>query len=321
MRSFRFTALKLLVASSLALGLSPAQADYPLTVEHAQGSVTLEQAPKRVAVFDLATLDTLDALGVEVAAVPGQVGPAHLKTFQDEKYARVGTLFEPDYAALQALQPDLIIIAGRSRAAHDKLSELAPTLDLTTATTESFVEGVRGNLQLLGEIFDKEDRAEQLDSELQQALAQVQQKTEGQSSLTLFTINGRIATHAPGERFGMLYELFGTRSTAEASATLPRGQQRPAPDSAEAKQLQAAQRAGLEKALAQQPDWLVVLDRGAATGGEGQAQDTLANDEAVAASQAWQQGKVYYLEPATWYTATGGYQGLINTLKDFGDKL
>ena len=74
-------------------------------------------------------------------------------------------------------------------------------------------------------------------------------------------------------------------------------------------------------ALAQQPDWLVVLDRGAATGGEGQAADTLGQDTAVAATDAWKQGKVYYLDPAAWYTATGGYQSLMETLQEFGGKL
>src|SRR5690606_4463323 len=110
MRILRSAALQLSTALALLLMLSTAHAAYPLTVEHAQGSVTLEQVPTRVAVFDLATLDILDALGVEVAAVPEQTGPDHLKKFQHEKYAKVGTLFEPDFAALQALHRDFIII-------------------------------------------------------------------------------------------------------------------------------------------------------------------------------------------------------------------
>lgn len=87
--------------------------------------------------------------------MPQQVGPAHLQLYRGDSDTQVGTLFEPDYAALQALQPDLIIIAGRSRAAHDQLSELAPTIDLTSATTDSFVDGLRSNLQRLGEIFER----------------------------------------------------------------------------------------------------------------------------------------------------------------------
>ncbi|CEA04363.1 iron compound ABC transporter substrate-binding protein [Pseudomonas saudimassiliensis] len=320
MRFLAFAALPLSLALSVLMTFSAAHAAYPLTIEQPQGSVPLEQVPTRVAVFDLAMLDTLAALGVEVAGVPAQVGPAHLQAFQDDRYARVGTLFEPDYAALKALQPDLIIIAGRSRAAYAQLAEVAPTLDLTLSP-DAFVDGMRANLQQLGTIFEKQQEAQQLEAELQQALHDVQQKTRGLSSVTLFTINGRVMTHAPGERFGMLYELLGTQSTAEAGEAAPRGQARPEAGSAQALKLQQAQRTRLDQALAQQPDWLVVLDRGAATGGEGQAAETLGQDAAIAATQAWQQGKVYYLDPAAWYTATGGYQSVMKTLQEFGGKL
>ena len=118
----------------------------------------------------------------------------------------------------------------------------------------------------------------------------------------------------------MLYELLGTSATAETGEAMSRDA-RPEPGSPEAQRLQEAQRARLEQALAKQPDWLVVLDRGAATGGEGQARETLGQDAVVAASKAWQEGRVYYLEPATWYTATGGYQGVMTTLKEFAEAL
>ena len=40
----------------------------PVTIETATGPVELEAAPETVAVYDMAALDTLDALGVPVAA-------------------------------------------------------------------------------------------------------------------------------------------------------------------------------------------------------------------------------------------------------------
>lgn len=320
MSFFRPSAMRLLLACGLLLAFSAAHAAYPLTVRHVQGNLTLTEAPKRVAVFDLATLDTLDALGVEVAGVPQLSGPAYLKKKYDgQEYARVGTLFEPDYAVLEVLKPDLIIIAGRSRGTYEKLSAIAPTLDLSIAA-DSFVEGIRGNLRLLGKVFEREQQAERLDGELQQALAAVQDKSRGLSSLTLFTVNDNLALHAPGERFGMLSEVLGTRSVVEPVEALAR-QARPEPDSPEARALRERQQARLQAALAQQPDWLIVLDRGAATGGEGKAAQTLGNHAGVAAATAWRQGKVFYLDPATWYIATGGYQGLLKTLKDFSAAL
>ena len=48
----------------------------PVTVKHASGETTLKDTPKKIVVFDLATLDNLDALGVEIAGVPSGVKPA-----------------------------------------------------------------------------------------------------------------------------------------------------------------------------------------------------------------------------------------------------
>ena len=47
------------------------------------------------------------------------------------------------------------------------------------------------------------------------------------------------------------------------------------------------------------------------------AAQTLAAHPGIAASTAWTEGRVFYLDPATWYIATGGYQGLMKTLEDF----
>lgn len=302
---------------ALLMLCASAQAGYPLAIEHAQGTLTLDEAPKRVAVFDLGVLDTLDALGIAVAGVPQMVGPAYLKTrYEAREAVNIGTLFEPDQAALERLKPDLIIIGGRSSNQFEMLATLAPTIDLSIAP-DQFLAGVRSNIKVLGEIFDKQGQAAQLDAELRQELAAVHTKTAGQSSLTLFTINDALILHAPGERFGMLSEVLGTRSVVETvdPASVPQG--RPAPDSPEARELRERQRVRLQAALKEQPQWLVILDRGAATGGEGKGVETLGKHAGIAASPAWQQGKVFYLEPATWYIATGGYQGLMRTLKDF----
>ncbi|MFI8979963.1 siderophore ABC transporter substrate-binding protein [Ectopseudomonas khazarica] len=306
-----------LVAAFALLALASAHGAYPLTVNHAQGGLTLNEAPKRIAVFDLATLDTLDALGVSAAGVPQMAGPEYLKdTYAGREVVNVGTLFEPDYAALEALRPDLIIIAGRSSGAYAKLAQLAPTLDLSIAP-DAFLAGVRQNLRMLGDIFDRQARAARLDAELQQALAATHEKSQGLATLTLFTVNDALMVHAPGERFGMLAEVLGTTSVAPPvdPASLPQG--RPAPGSPEAMQLRERHKARLAAALQAEPDWLVILDRGAATGGEGKAAQTLAAHPGIAASTAWTEGRVFYLDPATWYIATGGYQGLMKTLEDF----
>ena len=66
------------------------------------------------------------------------------------------------------------------------------------------------------------------------------------------------------------------------------------------------------------PDWLFVLDRGAAIGEEGQAAKDVLNNPLVAETNAWKKGQVVYLVPET-YLAAGGAQELLNASKQVAD--
>lgn len=188
--------------------------------------------------------------------MPQLSGPAYLKAkYAARETTNIGTLFEPDFAALAALKPDLIIIAGRSAGQFEKLSALAPTIDLSIAPGQ-FLAGVQANLQQLGAIFDKEKQAAKLAAALGQELTALHAKTAGQSSLTLFTIKDALMPHAPGERFGMLNEVLGTRAVVEAVDPATQPKARPAAGSAEAKQQKEQQNARLDAALKAQPQWL-----------------------------------------------------------------
>lgn len=286
----------------------------PLSIQHAQGETVLPASPQRAAVFDLGVLDTLSALGVEVAGVPQGAWPDHLMRHSDR--TRIGTLFEPDYQALETLNPDLIIVAGRSRSDFEKLGAVAPTIDLSTSPGD-FVADARRNLRTLGRIFDREAQAELLDAELGLALAGLRALgAEAGTALVLFVIGDNIAMHAPGERFGMIHEFTGMPSVLPPADPSTGGGGRPEAGSPEAQARRDHQQARLAQALSAEPDWLFVLDRGAATGGEAGAAAALARHPLVAASTAWRTGKIYYLDPPTWYVATGGYTGLLRTAID-----
>ncbi|MFN3881433.1 MAG: siderophore ABC transporter substrate-binding protein [Nitrincola lacisaponensis] len=300
-----------LLTGSLLLGVWSFAQAFPVILEHAQGETTLNSQPARVAVFDLAALDFLMALEIEVAGVAGASWPDYLEHYSDTGLVSVGTLFEPDFDALAELEPDLIIIGRRTQPAYEALSDIAPTLDLTLENGD-FVTGFRRNLALLGEAFAVQSKAEALDAAFVDALAQLQSQVDG-SALTLFTVNNNIIINAQSDRYGMLHELTGLPSVAppaESEVAV-----RPEPGSPEALALAEQREARLQVALAAEPEWLFILDRGAATGGEGQAEQTLAEHPAVAASAAWQAGRVFYLDPPTWYVATGGYLGTMDTLE------
>ncbi|WP_167351925.1 siderophore ABC transporter substrate-binding protein [Vibrio natriegens] len=288
---------------------------YPLDIEHAQGVTKIEKQPSRVVVFDLASLDTMDALGVSAVGVPDTLFPSYLIRYTDKQFAKVGTLFKPDFAAIKAINPDLIIVAARSRSAYPDLSQIAPTIDLSIDPS-NFEVGVKQNLTTLGAIFNKEQQANKLSTDLTQSLKSLKsQGSEQGSSLVLFTIKDNVILHAPGDRFGMLYDLTGLSAVVEPSSE-QKPKSRPKAGSEEAKAAKLLREQKLKQALENNPEWLIVLDRGAATGGEGQAEQTLAAREAITQTSAWKSGQTYYLNPTNWYIATGGYQSVSLTLAE-----
>lgn len=295
----------------------------PVIIEHAQGRASFETAPSKTVVFDLATLDNLQALGVPVAAVPNAKFPAFLKQFADERYAKVGSLFEPDYDAVKALKPDVIIVAGRSSKAYAKLSEIAPTIDLSTST-DHFVADVQRNLATLGQLYGRQEKAAALSIKLKTSLDQLHAKSrKAGNALMLFAVNGNVNAQAPGARFGIVYEVLGLSSVLpheaprEEAAEAPR----PAADSPEAAARKEKQLAALAMTLKSDPQWLLVLDRGAATGGAAAASETLTKIESVRESKAWKAGRVFYVDPAGWYLVGGGVSVIEQTLAEFAKAL
>ncbi|RYE79778.1 MAG: hypothetical protein EOP19_19750, partial [Hyphomicrobiales bacterium] len=106
--------MKSLLSLALAAAMmvaAPSVMAADLVIKHAQGETKVVRNPQKVITFDYASLDTLDALGVDIAGLPGSNLPHYLGQYGDAKYIKVGTLFEPDYEAIAAAQPDLIIVA------------------------------------------------------------------------------------------------------------------------------------------------------------------------------------------------------------------
>lgn len=307
-----------LILAALLAAAAPLHAE-PFEVKHAQGVTTVAEAPARTVVFDLAALDNLHALGVEAMAVPDANFTGELAHYADARYAKVGTLFEPDLEAVRALAPDLIIVGDRSAPSYDALAEIAPTLDLTPAT-DSFFSDALAAIESMGRLYDREAQATTLVAELRELRDQVMARAQGQDGVVLFTLNGNASPHAPGARFGTPLDVLGLASTLPALdtpwvRTADTRSARPKPGSPEAEAARAAQAQALADAMAADPHWLIVLDRGPATGG-GDATD-LSQIEAVTATSAWQAGRVFRLDPAGWYLSAGSHTVLRQTLEQF----
>jgi len=288
--------MKILVTSLAALGVPGLAFAADLTVSTATGDATVPSNPGTVVALDLAAIDALDALGVELAGVPDITPPAYLQGAM-EGVARVGTLFEPDYEALAVMSPDLIVAGGRSQTVVTPLSAVAPTIDMTI-TGEALIDEARARVATYGEIFDRADAAAELTGALDDRIAEVQEAVADKGdALILLTNGGKLSAYGAESRFGWLH----------AALDLPEAFPELDADT-------HGEAVSFEFIAEVDPDWILVIDRGAAIGQEGEAAQATLDNPLVAGTKAAQNAQILYLDSAPLYLAGGGIRSLMGTL-------
>ncbi len=136
------------------------EATTTVSVTDANGEkVELNKNPERIVVFDYGVADILKNLGVDIVGLPKSgTLPEILSVYADDKYANVGDLKEPDFEAVEALNPDLIIIGGRQADQIDSFKEIAPTVHLAV-DGENYMDSFSAVVKDLGNLFDKQEEA------------------------------------------------------------------------------------------------------------------------------------------------------------------
>lgn len=281
-----------------------AQAADTLKVQDNTGEVSVPRRPKTVLVFDLGALDIIQSLGGEVQGVPNQAVPELLRKYRDSaRYPQIGSLFEPDYEKVKALQPDLIIAGNRTLAKIAELKKFAPVLDVTIDNQNQMAHVYR-NIRSIAAIYGVPDQGEQQIRSIEAAIAEVKAKAAGKGgALFLMTNGGKLSVYGPGSRFDMLYSVFGISPTKDKIEVSKHGQA-----------------VSFEYLLKVNPDWLLVLDRDAAIGKDGDAARKLLDNKLVQATKAWRNQRVIYLNAANWYTlSNAGPAALKENLKQLSD--
>lgn len=258
-------------------------------VQHAQGATAVPQRPQRVVVYDLATLDTMQALGMAVRGVPQAQLPPYLAGYADARYTVAGSLFEPDYAALSQIRPDLIIVGGRSAAKYEALGKIAPTLDFSVRG-DHLLQDMARNITQLAQLSGQPAQGQALLARLEREVGVVRHlAAQAEPGLLLMAVNERILPNAPGSRFGFLFDVLGARSALRAQDLPARGTVY-----------------DFDAVARLDPAWIYVIDRNAATGsapGGGvliPSQQVFDNAQ-VRGTQAGRKGQVVFLDPKGWY--------------------
>ena len=241
-----------------------------LTVKTARGDAKVPQNPERIAVYDFGVLDTLNKLGVKTGLSVNQNWLPYLdEYFKTTKPA--GTLFEPDYEALNAYKPQLIIIGSRAAKAFDKLNEIAPTIEMT-ADTANLKESAKERIDALAQIFGKQAEADKLKAEIDASFEAAKTAAQGKGKGLVILVNGgKMSAFGTGSHLGgWLHQDIGV----------------PVADSSIKEKGNHGQPVMFEYIKKTNPDWLFVLDRSAAIGEEGKAAKDVLDNPLVAETTA-----------------------------------
>ena len=279
-------------------------------------TVELPKNSDKVVIFDLGVASTFKALGLEenIMGLPkgennASLGDTIADTYESEDYVNLGGLKEPDYEALAALDPEIIMIHGRqsNSAVISELEKAAPNAEIihVAADNSNYFEDVKEMTMFIGEMYDKQDEAQELVDEMDAKLAEVNEKVTAAELPMLFvqTNGGNLSFHGVGGRYDFLYNDFGFTSAGEQ-------------EEAEENTDNHGNEISYEFIAETNPALILLMDRGAAVSeGEATSTDVLVN-EVTSGVDAIENDNVYELKPQNWYLNAGGYLTAMSQIEE-----
>lgn len=260
-----------------------------IDVDTVKGKVSLPINPSPVVVYDMTLMQDLAALDVAVDGMPSSLHLDNLQSKNQPDPKEVGTVFEPDLEALNAMQPQAILVGSRMAEKYNALSSIAPTLDMSIDTANIY-ESSKQRLHDLGALFGKSDQALKLQQDIDGLIEQTKVLTKDKGTGLVIMVNGnKLSAYGDKSRFGFVHTVLGVPMADDQIADARHGQ----PISFEY----------LQKV---NPDWLFVMDRSAAIGEDSAGAQAVLDNPLVAQTTAWKKDQVVYLSPDS-YLAFGGY--------------
>jgi iron complex transport system substrate-binding protein len=304
-------------------GQTPGEPGAVTVLDTDRAEVTVPVNPRTVAIYDYSILDMLynagfESTGIERLIVPTKdTLPPALSFYAeqgDDKVVSGGSLFYVDWDVLDLLQPELVILGGRSfgmNASGERLgSDDAAKFKTDTlgrypgaafiklsvnAANSRLTEDIENNATALAAIFPgAADAINEKLGAVKAGIAEIRGKAQASGKTALFAMmvdQTTLSVFNPGSRFGMLYDDFGF-----------------APADADGVEWTDAHGFDVraEYVLEKNPDVIFLLDR-SATVGTGAGAENFMNDPIIARTKAAENGDIYVLTGDAWYTMTGGF--------------
>lgn len=251
-------------------------------ITDAHGTVTVPVNPKNVISLDNRTFETLANWDIDLVAVPKDVMPADSSYVKDDSVQNIGSHREPNLEMIAAANPELVIVGQRFVSYYEEIKKLVPNaavIDLNfdvseeaASPGENLVNGFKDTTLSLGEIFNKNDDAEKLVADFEQAISDAKAAYNGTDTIMGVEVSsGNIGYSAPGfgRVWGPLFEIF---------------EWVPALEIENATSNHKGDEISVEAIAQSNPDWMLVLDRDAAVSSETDsvpAKDVIDNSPAL----------------------------------------
>lgn len=311
-------ALSLLAAASLALAACGDTADgdeagdaggqsgtVEITDNH--GTIEVPVNPERVVALDNTGAATLAAWDIELVAAPKNLFRVWPQYAENDEILDVGSHREPELESIVAAEADLIIGGGRFSSFYEDIKAITPTtIEISARDGQDHSAELKRQTEILGQIFDNEDGAQEIIDAFDQAVADAREAYNGEDTVIgLLTSGGQILYVAPveGRSIGV---LFPTLDLVPGIAV-------EAEDSTHGDDL------SVEAIADANPDWLIVLDRDALFEEDGYvaAEELIEDSEALQLVTAVEQGQIVYLS-GDFYLTEGiqAYTDLYRSVAD-----
>lgn len=272
---------------------STAESTEVIAVDHLSGTTEVKVNPKNAVVLSYGILDTFEELGIPVKGVPGSNLPAYLEQFNAGEYENVGGIKEPNAEKVNAVEPELIVISGRTAVMFDEFSKIAPTINLDV-DAKDYMNSFKKNQRIIGQLFNKEEQVEKELKDIDDRIAKIKSITEktGKKGLIVLANEGRLSAYGKGSRFGIIHDVFGVKLADENIEAATHGQV-------------------ISNELIKElnPDYIFVIDRGAAIKRTSLGKEAFAN-ALVQQTNAFKNDKIIFLNPETWYLSGGGLKSI-----------
>ncbi|WP_415196064.1 siderophore ABC transporter substrate-binding protein [Psychrobacter glaciei] len=260
-----------------------------ITVDTVKGTVDLAMNPSPLVVYDMTLMQDLAALDVAVDGMPSGLKLDNLQSKTQPEPKTVGTVFEPDLEALNAMQPQAILVGSRMAEKYDALSSIAPTLDMTIDTANIY-ESSKQRLHDLGALFGKSAQAAKLQGNIDGLIDETKTLTKDKGQGLVVMVNGnKLSAYGDKSRYGFIHTVLDIPMADDQIADARHGQP-----------------ISFEYIQKTNPDWLFVIDRSAAIGEDSVGAKAVLDNPLVAQTTAWSKQQVVYLSPDS-YLAFGGY--------------